>query len=101
MKLISITKSDRPEKKLKAVFELDNGRTKTTHFGARGMNDYTIYSKSNKKEAEKHKKAYIARHQVNEDFNNPTSSGSLSRFILWNKATLSASIADFKRRFNL
>jgi hypothetical protein len=27
--------------------------------------------------------------------------GSLSRWTLWNKKTLSASIADYKKRFNL
>lgn len=41
MKLLSVTHSTRPGKKLMAVFEGDNGRKKTTHFGAAGMDDYT------------------------------------------------------------
>jgi hypothetical protein len=50
---------------------------------------------------DKKKDAYIARHKVNENWNDPKSAGALSRYILWNKTTLSASIADFKKRFNL
>ena len=37
-----VKKSDKPGKKLMAVFTKDNGRKKTTHFGASGMDDYTI-----------------------------------------------------------
>jgi hypothetical protein len=47
----------------------------------------------------KKKDAYIARHKVNENWNEPTSAGALARFILWNKKTLNESISDFKRRF--
>ena len=39
---VVIKKSDKAGKKLMAVFTRDNGRTKTTHFGAAGMDDYTI-----------------------------------------------------------
>jgi hypothetical protein len=39
--------------------------------------------------------------KVNENFNDPLTAGSLARWINWNKTTLSASIADFKKRFNL
>ena len=74
---------------------MDNGRTKTTHFGASGMSDFT------KNHSEMRKNLYIARHSANENFNDPTSAGALSRWILWNKPTVSASIADYKRRFNL
>ena len=49
----------------------------------------------------KKKDAYIARHKVNENWNDPKSAGALSRYILWNKTTQSASISDFKKRFNL
>jgi uncharacterized SAM-dependent methyltransferase len=40
-KLISITPSERETKKYKAVFE-DGEKKKTVHFGAYGMDDYTI-----------------------------------------------------------
>ena len=38
---VKISKSTKPEKKLMAVFQLDNGRSRTTHFGSAGMDDYT------------------------------------------------------------
>ena len=95
MKLVSISPSPNPKKKYVAIFRLDNGRTKTIHFGAKGYSDF-ISSKSETKKA-----SYLARHSVNEDFDNPTTAGALSRWILWNKTTLSASISDFKSRFNL
>jgi len=40
------------------------------------------------------------RHRTRENWNNPMSAGSLSRWILWNKPTLKASISDYKRKFN-
>lgn len=95
MKLLSIKPSTKADKKYMAIFETDAGRTKTTHFGAAGYDDF-IKSKNEVKKA-----AYIARHKVNENFQNPTTAGALSRWILWNKPTLSASIADYKRKFNL
>ena len=94
MKLISITPSDKPEKKLKATFETD-GRTKTTHFGASGMSDYT------KNKDPERKARYLARHSATEHWNDTTSAGALSRWVLWNKTSLEASKADYKRRFHL
>jgi hypothetical protein len=49
----------------------------------------------------KRKQAYLDRHRTNENWNDYMSAGSLSRWTLWNKKTLSASIADYKKRFNL
>jgi hypothetical protein len=95
MKLESLTHSTNPEKKMMAVFRLDSGRTKTTHFGAAGMSDFTIHKD------EERKKRYILRHKAHENFTDPTTAGALSRWILWNKPSLRASIADFKHRFNL
>ena len=92
---VKIKKSTKPEKKLMAIFTMDNGRTRTTHFGASGMDDYT---KTRDKEQ---KQRYLKRHRRNENWNNPLSAGALSRWILWNKETRGASINDFKRRFNL
>jgi len=101
-KLLSINKSINKKKKLTAVFEnKKTKKTKKVSFGSSPNKDYTIYSKGDKKEAEMKKKAYIARHQVRENFNNPITAGALSRWILWNKPTVVASIADFKKRFKL
>jgi len=97
MKLVSIKPSTNFDKKLMATFS--NGRT--IHFGAKGLKDFTIYSKGDKDVAKQKKDAYIARHKVNENWNDPTTAGALSRWILWNLPTKEASIADFKKRFNL
>jgi len=98
MKLESITKSTDGKHKYTAVF---SDPKKTVNFGAKGYNDFTIYSKGDKKIAEEKKAAYLARHKVNEKFDSPTTAGALSRWILWNKSTVAASITDFKKRFNL
>jgi len=101
MDFVSIKKSDKPEKKLMAIFR--NKKTKKdkkVYFGSSANKDYTIYSKSDKVKAEKMKSAYIARHKVRENWNDPMSAGALSRYILWNLPTISASIKDYKKRFN-
>ncbi len=94
MKLISIRKSDKAGKKMMAIFESD-GRKKTIHFGQAGARDFI------KTGSEDLKKAYIARHKVNENFSDPDTAGALARWILWNKPTLKESISDYKQRFNL
>ena len=97
IKLLRIARSTNPEKKMMAVFEVD-GRERTTHFGQAGAKDYTLHSKLDR---EARKKSYDARHRPTEDWSDPTSAGALSKYILWNKPSLSASIADYKQRFNL
>lgn len=95
MSSVKITGSDAKGKKMKAVFTDKDGSKKTIHFGAKGMSDYTKHGD------EERKKRYLARHKTNEDWNNPKTAGSLSRYVLWNKPTLTASVNDFKKRFNL
>ena len=63
-------------------------------FGAVGYSDFTIH----KDEARKDN--YIKRHQVNEDWSDVKTPGFASRFILWNKPTIAASIRDFNGRYN-
>lgn len=93
MKLLSIRPSQRAGKKYDAVFETDAGRTKTVPFGAAGMSDFTINKDEDRKER------YIARHRARENWDKPDTAGALSRWILWNKPTLEASIRDYKQRF--
>ena len=97
MKLLTIKPSTNKDKKLMATF--DNGRT--IHFGSTGYMDYTKYYKQDPKLAKQKKESYLARHRVNEDWNNPQTAGALSRWILWNESTIEASVKDFKNRFNL
>lgn len=100
-KLVKIVSSTKPGKKLMAVFKnTKTGREKTTHFGAAGMMDYTKwYKKEGPEKANSRKSSYLARHGANQSWSDPTKAGTLSRFILWNKPTISASISDYKKRF--
>ena len=79
-----------------AIFEDDKGKRKTTHFGAKGMDDFTL---TGDKEA---RKRYRERHKKDLDTKDPTRAGYLSYFILWGDSTsLNKNIADYKKRFNL
>ncbi len=89
--LIDIRPSCRKSKKYVATFS-DGARI---HFGAKGMSNYTIHKDAARKAR------YLARHAVGENWDDPKSAGALSRFVLWNKRTLAASIADYKKRFGL
>ena len=94
MKMV-VKKSDKPNKKLMAVFTKDNGRTKTTHFGAKGMDDYTI-TKDKEQRAR-----YRQRHKKDLKTNDPTKAGFLSYYILWGDSTSrSENIKNYKKRFN-
>ena len=66
---------------------------KTIPFGQRGASDMTQH----KDEARKNR--YILRHQKNEDWNNIYTAGFWSRWILWNKSSISESIRDTNNRF--
>jgi hypothetical protein len=105
--LCAIETSDKKDKKYDARFrekgcpcgkkeKPECGRKEVTvSFGQKNASDYT------KNKNDERKKLYLARHKANEDWNDPMTPGALSRWILWNKKTLTASIADFKKRFNL
>tara|TARA_B100001094_G_C18142127_1_gene778501 strand:+ start:1223 stop:1498 length:276 start_codon:yes stop_codon:yes gene_type:complete len=88
--MVVIKPSTRAEAKYMAVFE---NPKKTVHFGAAGYEDYTTHGD------EERKKSYLARHKPRENWDDPRTAGSLSRWILWNKKSLNASIRDFKNRF--
>jgi len=93
---VSFSKSDAKGKKMKAIFfDKDGKKIKTVNFGAEGMSDFTIHKDTKRRDR------YDARHKPNENWNDPMTAGALSKWILWNKPTITASIADFKKRFNL
>lgn len=93
---VEIKPSTNKNKKYMAIFYDDNSnRIKTTHFGAKGMSDFTIHKDKERKER------YLKRHQKRENWNSFMTPGSLSRYVLWNKPTLKGSIRDYKKRFNL
>jgi hypothetical protein len=88
MKIV-ITPSDKPTKKFEARID---GK-KSIHFGQAGASDFTIHKDTERKER------YIDRHSKNEDWNNPLTAGFYSRWILWNRPTITESIRDTNRRF--
>jgi hypothetical protein len=93
-KKVVIKKSTNPKKKYMAVFYENDKKIKTTHFGCTGMSDYTKHKDKARKQR------YMNRHKSTEHWQKPMTAGSLSRYILWNKPTLKASISDYKKRFN-
>ena len=96
MVFVQLKKSEIDGKKYTLLF-FDNERKKikTTHFGSAGMIDYT------KHKDEERKQRYLDRHRANENWNDYMSAGSLSRWILWHKSTISASYNDYIKRFGL
>ena len=93
---VEIKPSTQKDKKLMAIFYDDHGKKKkTTHFGAKGMSDFTIHKDKERKQR------YLDRHRKRENWNSFMTAGSLSRWILWNLPTLKTSIADYKKRFKL
>jgi hypothetical protein len=93
---VNITKSTRAGKKMMAIF-YDNAKkkVKTTHFGQATASDYILHNDLTRK------MNYISRHKEREDWNDYMTAGALSRWILWNKPTLSASIDDYINMFRL
>ena len=73
----------------------NTGKVNTIHFGQAGASDMTQHKN------EQRKMNYIKRHIINEDWSDLTKSGTFSRFILWNKSTLKASIRDMEKQFNI
>ena len=95
VKLVSVTPAHDGVHKYAAHFE--NGRSKTTKFGAAGMDDYT-------KTHDKVQRArYLERHgRGRENWSDPTSAGSLSKNLLWGESTsMTENLRRFRARFNL
>jgi len=92
---VSITLSDRPEKRYKAVFTNTDGGKKTVHFGYKTGSTYIDHKD------DKIKNAWIARHKVRGSFNDYKSASSLAYHILWNKPTFTASYNDYVNKFKL
>ncbi len=103
MWLLSVLRSDRKDKKYKATFcmctkknECKGSNHKTVHFGQKGYSDYTVHGDDKRKEM------YLARHKANENWNDPTTAGALSRWILWgNSRSLTVAIEQFRKRFGV
>lgn len=96
LRLKTLRKSHNKEKKWDAVFLRQDGSEFAVPFGQKGYSDYTKHKDKTRR------KRYIDRHSgMGENWNDPTTPGALSRYILWGKPTLKASLKAFKKKFNL
>lgn len=96
MKLLKLEKLKAGPKKYQAIFKTDSGRTKTTKFGAAGMNDYTLTGDKERR------RLYRQRHKKDLKTNDPTRAGYLSYYILWGDSTsVRENLKAYKKRFNL
>ena len=97
LKLLRVVPTPGLSKKYAAVFvQLPNGRQRTVRFGT--ASNYV----SNPRKTARDRAAYIARHRVNENHNDPLTPGALSRWLLWGESrSLARNTAAFRRRFRL
>jgi len=93
---IYLSRSTNPNKKYQVVI-FDGDTRKTIHFGANGMSDYTKHKDSDRQSS------YLKRHRVRENWRKSgiKTAGFWSRWLLWNKPTISSSIRDIEKRFNV
>lgn len=95
MRLLSVKKSKRKNKKFVATFEYNDGTIKDVHFGDNRYDDYTQHR------SKKRREAYWSRHW-GEVKQSPDTPGMLSLFLLWGHSTsLNKNINEFKNKFNL
>ena len=92
MKLISLEKSNKPDKKLVIKFSEPN---KTIHFGSKNSSTYLDHHDKIKRSN------YLKRHKVNEDWNQ-VNAGSLSRYLIWGPSTdLNENLFNYLDKFNI
>ena len=97
MVFVQLKKSNIDGKKYTAIFyDEERKKIKTTNFGATGYDDYTSHGDEDRK------KSYLERHKSgNENWADYKSAGACSRWILWNKPSVSASYNDYIKKFGL
>jgi hypothetical protein len=95
MREVQIKRAIDSKHKYTAIFFEDGKKVKTTHFGAKGMSDYTKHKDADRKAD------YVRRHKGKESWSDYKSAGALSRWVLWNKPTLSESIESYLKKFRL
>jgi hypothetical protein len=94
-RLVSVKKSDKPNKKWTATFET-NGRTKKTDFGDANMEDYTQHHDKQRRDN------YQSRHKKDLATGDPTRAGYLSYYVLWGNSTnFRDNLADYRRRYGV
>jgi len=90
-----LEKSNRKNKKYMVHHIVDN-KIKTIHFGDNRYDDFTTHGDEERKER------YIKRHSgMGENWDDPETAGFWSRWLLWNKPSLKASIKDTEKRYDI
>ena len=92
MPIFFLGKSKRTNKKY-YVRQLDSNTT--IHFGDSRYQDFSQHKD------EKKKNAYLSRHYKRENWDDPSTAGFWSRWLLWNKKTIKSSIKDIQDRFGI
>ena len=88
---MKIENSHQANKRFLAIF---NDGTKI-NFGLKGASTYIDGNRT-----EKERENYIKRHSVRENFNNPKTAGSLSKWILWGDSkSIDKNYNDFIKKF--
>lgn len=98
MELIDIVDSPRQNKRFRAIFRRENGRTFHRDFGSPGATTFADIADPQKRAA------YLARHgaaAAGQDWNRPDTPGALSRWILWERPNMQQAVNMFRQRFGL
>ena len=95
VKYIQLLKATNGKNKYTAVFfDAMRKRIKTVNFGDINYQSYPDHQDIQRKQN------YLSRHS-NERWDEPMTPASLSRWILWDKTTMSASYKSYIKRFRL
>jgi len=96
---VEIMKSKYPNKKFTIIlYHADDGKKrKTLQIGQAGAEDFTLGASETKKNS------YIKRHQARENhgISGIDTRGYWARHLLWNQPTITESIKDIEKRFNV
>jgi hypothetical protein len=95
LKLLEIHKSSKGSYKYDAEFDSPRRGHFSVSFGRHPYEDFTMHHD------DKRRAAYLKRHAPREHFDDPTTAGALSRWLLWEKPTLEEAETEFRARFGL
>jgi hypothetical protein len=94
---------DKKHKYQVIILDMTTGKKHLVRFGQYGANDYTIYSRNNNEDKERHKRNYLNRHRKNEDWtiSGILTPGFFARWILWNKPSVEESLKYTIKKFKI
>jgi hypothetical protein len=92
---LSKTSAESHKKFKVQLFDESSRRSKSISFGAKGYEDFTIHKDPQRKQK------YLRRHSAREDWQDPFSAGFWAAHLLWNKPTISGSMRDISKNFDI